>query len=291
MAKKESPKSSSSFSRFYLFLFILIVVGGGYLWKEQQAIENLKDNLLSYIDNRDILAFEVKHTPEQIIKAHYPELVSQDDASWQEPTLKYVPYFLLDVKYTEDLKSREGVLLWGLVDGEMVLNTTTWETTHGFKDCLECQATRNDFRIIQALARHPHPTSIDNLQKELQVERDTLNLWVENAKFKHLIVQNGPLLQLHFENPKLLVVPQTQINSQLVSTPSANTKKVSAVYNRNQILALVKAAFGEDVKVRSEQIVYLPVYNFKSTKQDQMYSADWNAVTGLQIYPYYMSSK
>lgn len=291
VAKKAEPRKSS-FSRFMVLTLIVAAAGGWLLWKEQPQIENWKNNFLAYIDNRDIMALDVKYTPEQIVKANYPDLVSLNKSNWQEPTLKYYPYLLLDVKYTENQKSREGVLLWGLVNGEMVLNTLTWETTHGFRDCLDCQATRSDFKIMQALARHQNAMSVEELQKQLQVERSTLDLWIENAKYKHLIVQKGPLLQLHFENPKLLVEPQTQIDRQLVSKPSANTQKADRVFNRSQVLAMVKAAFGDDLKVRNEQEVYLPVYNLKIINADQsVYSTDWNAVTGQRIYPYYLANK
>ena len=65
------------------------------------------------------------------------ELLKDTDHVFLEPTLKFVPYLLMDVKYirTQD-KTGEGVILWGLVDGEMVINTGTWEKTHGFTDCI-----------------------------------------------------------------------------------------------------------------------------------------------------------
>lgn len=292
MAKKSAAKSSYSFRFFPLLLFVAIGGGGWWLWKNNAVLEidNWKNKLLAYVDNRDILTLEAKYTPDQMIDAYRAELKAPDDSdrTWQEPVLKYYPYLLLDVKYTEDQKSREGVLLWGLVDGEMVLNTVTWETSHGFKDCLDCQASRSDFKIMQALARASGPLSVESLQKDLQVERETLDMWLESAKYKHLIVQKGPMVQLHFQNPKLLVIPQTQMDRHLVSKPSANSQKVDRVFNRNQILAVAKASFGDDFKVRSEQEVYLPVYTLQVRNPDgSVYSSDWNAVTGQRIYPYY----
>lgn len=289
MAKKELEKSSSF--RLPLLILLIFVIGSGWwLWKEHTIVDNVKDRLLAYIDNQDILTLESKYTPEQIMEAHRPEIIGQDKRSWQEPVYKFYPYLLLDVKYTEDQKSREGVLLWSLFDGEMVLNTETWETTHGFKDCLECQANRNDFKVMQILARHQGSAPIETLQKDLHVERETLDPWIESAKQKHLVVQKGTLLQLHFENPKLLVLPQTQIKQQLVSKPSSNAKKEPRNYSRNQILAIAKASFGDNFKVRNEQEVYLPVYNLQVLNQDgSTFSSDWNAITGQQIYPYYLS--
>ncbi len=289
MAKKE-PEKTSSF-RLFIWILILLGIGGGWwLWKEHTIVDNLKDTLLTYIDNKDILTLESKFTPEQMMDANQSEIIGHDKRSWQEPVYKFYPYLLLDVKYTEDQKSREGVLLWSLVDGEMVLNTETWETTHGFKDCIECKANRNDFKVIQILARHQGSVNIETLQKELHVERETLEPWIESTKQKHLVVQKGTLLQLHFENPKLLVLPQTYIKQQLVLKPSSNTKKEGRNYNRNQILAIAKASFGDDFTVRNEQEVYLPVYSLQVLNQDgSVYSSDWNAITGRRIYPYYFS--
>lgn len=291
MPKKEPEKTS--FLRLPMWLLLIFGFGGGWwLWKENAAVDNWKDRIFEYIDNKDIWTLESKYTPEQIMEAQKSDIIGQEKRTWQEPIQKFYPYLLLDVKYTEDKKSREGVLLWGLVEGEMVLNTETWETTHGFKDCLECKATRTDFKIMQALAKYQGTLSIENLQKELHVERETLDPWIESAKQKHLVVQKGTNLQLHFENPKLLVAPQTRIKQQLVSKPSAQAQKEPRMYSRSQILAIAKAAFGDDFKVRSEQEIFLPVYNLQVLNQDgSVYSSDWNAITGQRIYPYYINKR
>lgn len=292
MAKKE-PAKTSSLKKPLIGLLLLLGIGiSGWLWKEQAAIDNFKDKLLAYVDNQDILTLESRYTPEQMMETLQSDMIGKDKRTWQEPTFKYYPYLLLDVKYSEDQKSREGVLLWSLVNGEMVLNTETWETTHGFKDCLECQANRNDFKIMQILTKHQGTATIETVQKELHVERETMDPWIDSVKQKHLVVQKGNLLQLHFENPKLLVQPQTFIKQQLVYKPSANTKKETRNYSRHQILTLAKAAFGEDFKVRSEQEVYLPVYGLQILNQDgSIFTSDWNAITGQRIYPYYLAKR
>lgn len=290
MVKKEQDRSFISFK--VKLLFTLLIAFGSWLWIERDHLQNWSSDFLSYVDNRDLLVLDAKYTPEQIIKANYSDLAGLKNGDWQEPILKYYPYLLLDIKYQENQQSREGVLLWGMVSGEMVIDTTTWENSHGFRDCLECKAGHSDFKIIQALAKNNGVMSLESLQKELQVERSSLDLWLENAKKKHLITQNGAKVQLHFENPRLLVQPQTQINHQLVSKPSTTIIKEPRQFSRNQILTMVKAAFGEDLKVRSEQEVYLPVYSLKIVNADKsVYNAEWNAVTGQRIYPYYLSMK
>ena len=287
MAKKEQNMSSRRLP--IIFLALLLIGGGWWAW-ESDAWTNWKDRILQYVDNRDILTLEARILPEQIVEAHRQELLGNDKRTLQNTSLKYYPYLLLDVKYLDDNKTKEGFLLWGLNDGEMLINTESWETTHGFRDCLECQATRSDFKILQAIARHQGTLSVDDLQKELRVEGEILNAWIEDAKQKHLIMQKGHLLQLHFENPKLLVVPQTRIKQHLVSKPIGDGQKMPRTYSRSQIMKITQAAFGNDFKIRSEKEIFLPVYSLEIRNPDgSVQFSEWNALTGQRIDPHYLS--
>lgn len=289
MAKKEQSNSSSRRLPFLIGI-ALFAAGGWWAWNTP-ALANWKDLIFQYVDNRDITTLEARYHPDQIVQAHKQELLGNEKKTLQNTVLKYYPYLLLDVKYSEQAKTREGVLLWGLNDGEMVLNTDTWETTHGFRDCLECKANRSDFKILHALGRHPSSSAtIDELQKELQVERDILNGWIDGAKKKHLIMQKGNLLQLHFENPKLLVSPQTKIKQYLVSKPLGEGQKVPRSYSHNQILDMTQTAFGNDFKIRSETEIFLPVYSLEILNPDgSVQVSEWNALTGQRISPRYLS--
>ncbi len=288
MAKKERELSFRR--RLPSLIFIIFLAAGGWWAWQSDTWANWKDRILQYVDNRDIVTLEARFLPEQIVEAHRQELLDHDKRNLQSTTLKYYPYLLLDVKYPDDQKTREGVLLWGLADGEMVLNTESWETTHGFRDCLECQATRSDFKVLQALARRQGSLSTEELQKELRIEREVLNTWIEGAKQKHLIVQKGQLLQLHFENPKLLVTPQTKIKQHLVSKPLGDGQKMPRIYSRNQIMGTIQSAFGHEFKIRSEQEVFLPVYSLEILNPDgSVQVSEWNALTGQRIVPHYLS--
>jgi hypothetical protein len=287
MAKKEQK---FSFGRLPAILGIALLAAGGWWVWHSPTMANWKDQILQYVDNRDIVTMEARFLPEQVVEAHRQELLGNDKRTLQNTVLKYYPYLLLDVKYPEYSRTREGVLLWGLNDGEMVINTETWETTHGFRDCLECQATRSDFKILHVLVRHQGMISVEELQKELQVERDILNTWVDGAKRKHLIVQKGNFLQLHFENPKLLVTPQTRIKQHLVSKPIGDGQKVPRTYSRSQILEMTQAAFGSEFKIRGEQEIFLPVYSLEILNPDgSVQVSEWNALTGKRIVPHYIS--
>lgn len=293
MAKRDPQQGTRSyFSYFNLPIILLIAilgVGGWWLWNEEST---WKDFLIDYIENREILSVESKYTPQQIMEAHRLDLIGEHSKrSFGEFQHKYYPYLLLDVKYTENQKSREGYLLWSLYDGEIVLNNDTWNTTHGLKDCLEAKANRHDFKILQTLAPHQEGMSIEELQKALHVERELLEPWLEAAKKKHLVTQKGNQVQLHFENPRIVVAPQTRMVQNLVSKSIQIGQKGSRRYSPNQIIEISQNAFGNDFKIRSQQEIYLPVYSLAVVNADgSIFTSEWNAVTGERMGPRYLKN-
>ncbi len=287
MAKKNQKHSSKHL--LIISCSIILALLGWWTW-HSNPLAHWKDQILCYVSNQNIVTLEARFPPEQIVELHRQELLGNNKRVLQNTILKYYPYLLLDIKYSEDSKTREGVLLWGLNNGEMVLDTGTWEISHGFRDCLECKAQRSDFKILQALARRQGVMSIEELQKELQVEREVLSSWIEDTKKKFLIIQKSNTLQLHFENPKLLVTPQTQIKQHLVSKPLESGQKTSKTYSQNQIIEITRAAFGNDFSIRNVQEIFLPVYSLEILNPDgSTQISEWNALTGQSIIPHYFS--
>jgi hypothetical protein len=272
----------------YLGLWGVLAICVWWIWDKST---DMRDLVYQYVENGEILTLESKFTPEDIMEAHRGELVGSDKRSYQEPSYKYSPYLLLEIKYYgDDKKSREGVILWGLENGEIVLNTESWETTHGFKDCLDCEANRNDFKMIYALAKQGGILSLDDLQRKLNVEREILANWIQSAKDKHLIVQKENFVQLHFENPKILVFPQTQFKQQLVSKPISSYQRSSKKYSRHQIVKIAQAAFGNEFTIRSEKEIFLPIYSLSVLNADgSIHMSDWNAINGNRILPTYLT--
>jgi len=288
MAKREISTSSKRLPM--LVIVIALAAGGWWIWHSPE-ISNWKDRVLQYVDNRDIETLEARYLPNEIFEAHQNELIGSDKKNLHNTALKYYPYLLLDVKYRDHAKTREGVLLWGMTEGEIILNTDTWEATHGFRDCLECQASKNDFKVMNALASHQGVSSIEQLQKDLRLERDVLDILIENAREKGLVIQNGSQVQLHFENPKILVTPQTKINQHFVYKPMNDGQKVPRAYSQSQIMTIAQEAFGNDFKIRSSKEVFLPVYSLEILNPDgSVQTSEWNALTGEKIVPHYLST-
>ena len=141
---------------------------------------------------------------------------------------------------------------------------------------------------MQAIAKQKNPTSIDQLQKELHLERETLTSWIESALDKQLIVQKGNELQLHFQNPKILIIPETKMTDLLVKKPYNYSQRTAAQYSVGQIMKTAKAAFGDDFSVRNSTEVFLPVYTLTVNNPDgSTFASYWNAVNGQRMTPRY----
>lgn len=270
----------------FIFIVICILAGGFWLLNGPGQFSGM---VQQYVENGEFITLKAKFTPEQIMEAHNAELLVDDQHTFQEPDLKFHPYLLMEVKYSQqDKKSREGVVLWSLVDGEMVLDTETWEKTHGFEDAINADATRHDLKVMQALAKHKGTATLDQLQKELRVEKDGLAAWIESALSKHLIVQKGNELQLHFQDPKILVQPETKVTDWLVKKPYNHAQRVNSQYSNHQIQKIAKAAFGEDFTVRNTSEVFLPVYSIIVANPDNStFTTYWNALNGQRMAPRY----
>lgn len=275
---------------YSLILLGFLGFGSWWLWENNAVVRGL---LSEYVDSAHFLTLEARYTPDQIMEQHRKELLGDDEHTFKDATLKFYPYLLMEVKYSlADRKTREGVILWGLEDGEMVINSETWETSHGFDDLITAGATRSDFKIVNALAAKGNSASHEELQKALQVEPDLLDEWIQSARQKKLIVQRGNVYQLHFQNPKLLVVPSTKINQWLVTKPYNHALRVSSRFSKSEIEKTAKAAFGNDFTIRSAKEVFLPIYNIGVANPDgSVRTTHWNALNGKRVNPRYYAGE
>lgn len=264
----------------------LTVAGGWWLWEN----EHTRNLIAQYIENGDFTTLEARYTAEQIMEQRRSELIGNTARTFYATDLKFHPYLLMDVKYAlPDRKTREGVILWSLVDGEMVLNTETWEKTHGFEDTINGDANPDDFKILNALAKSGGKITRDQLQKTLNMDHDSIERLLISVKQKHLVLLNGNEVQLHFQNPKIAVAPQTKITQWLVSKPYNHAQRVSKKYTTTQIQKIAKAAFGSEFTIRHTQEVFLPVYRIDVANPDgSILTSYWNALNGQRIAPNYL---
>lgn len=248
---------------------------------------NLYDAISQYIENGDFITLEARYTPEQIMNVHRQELLTDDDRTFKEATLKFYPHLLIESKYIDnEKKTKEGTLLWSLVDGEVVINTENWERTHGYHDALLADATRDEFKVLNALMHFGGTLSKERLQKELNVEKETLDRWIDAVRKKHLVIQKGNFLQLHIQNPKMGITPQTKISQWFVTKPYNYAQRIPQKFSKRQIERAARAAFGNEFTIRSTKEVALPVYGIEVLNPDgSVHTTFWNALTGQRMHP------
>jgi hypothetical protein len=228
---------------------------------------------------------EVRYGARQIMETHRKELLKGNQHQYLKPQLKFYPYALLDVKYTvSDSKTNEGVMLWDLTDGEMVLDTKDWKKTHGFGDCINAGTERHEFKILNLLAKKGGSADREGLAKGLHVENEILDAWIDSCRKKHLIVQSGNRYRLHLEHPHLRTSPATIIDARLVTKPYRHALRVPRHFSISQIQKITHAAFGGDFAIRRTTDVYLPVHSISVQNPDgSVHTTLWNALNGKML--------
>ena len=262
-------------------LITLAILGSGLWWVDQQY-PDLKNNVLEKIPTRTFSTLEARYTPKQILEMHKSELESSNKHKRQSPELKLAPYLLLEVKYSKNSsETKEGIVLWDLADGEMVLNTKTWEKSHGYGDCINSHANANDFKVINVLA---HKQNADHHFLAKTLSDNHLENWLESAKRKKLIVQNGSFYRLHMQNASFAKIPETTLSIPLATTIVRIATRQPKRFSAAQIKKIATLAFGSDFTIKSATETFLPFYSITVTNSDGTHHTTyWNAVTGKRL--------
>lgn len=260
----------------------IIALAALWLWNNQTQVRHYLEKRM---ETGDFQTLEVRYSADQIMEANKKDLLKSPSYAYLEPSLQFYPYALLEVKFTRDpFTTAEGTVLWGLEDGEMVIDTGNWEKTHGFEDCINSKADKNDFKVINALARNGGSMDRAALLSALRLEDDQLDGLVEGCRRKKLVIQRGNIYRLHFQSPRIAASPETRITDPLVTKPYRDAVRVNQRYAISQIENISQNAFGEDFSIRSVSEVYLPVYSLVIQNPDgSLRTTFYNAVTGRKM--------
>lgn len=274
------------------FIFSLITFGAACygLWWFSETRPDVKTKLEEILHSGSFNTLEVRYSASQIMDAHRKRLLRDNRHRYLEPTMKFYPYSLLEVKYSvSEKKTKEGVILWDMSDGEMVLETKNWLKTHGLGDCINAGTDRQEFRLINILASKGGSADRQILSKILRVENEVLDAWIENCRRKQLIVQTGNRIRLHLEKPRLDMRPCTKIDERLVTKPHKNTERVANHFSLAQVERIAKAAFGADFAIRKSADLYLPVHCIVVQNPDgSIHTSHWNALNGKQMNSHFI---
>ncbi len=264
---------------------VLVSLAGYGVWWASHHHPEVKQKVEEILDSGYFHTLEIRYTANQIMESQRTKLLKTNRHKYLEPSLKFYPYLLMEVKFniSED-KTNEGVILWDLMDGEMVIETKGWEKTHGFADCILANVQKNEFKILNTLARKGGSSDREGLTKVLNVENEILDSWLDSCRRKQLIVQSGNRYRLHLQNPRLRIKPETVLDERLVTKPFKNAERLQKRFSIGQVERLSKAAFGNDFAVRKVLDVYLPIHSISVQNPDgSIHTSHWNALNGQQL--------
>lgn len=244
--------------RMLFTLFSLIAGGYGVFWLTGHNPQ-LKSKVEELLDFRYLHTLEVRYDAPHIIEAHQKKLLKKKGARLLDPELKFYPYLVLEVKYSQNGKTKEGIGLWDLTDGEMILSTEKWEKTHGFGDCLSVGAAPHEFQVLNFLAEKGASETYA-IASRLGIENGLAEVWIRGCVKKNLLVSTGDKYRLHIENPRLAGVPETKIHERLVTTTQKGVVKAPTRYSASKVQKIARAAFGSSFSIRKSTLIYLPVH-------------------------------
>ncbi len=270
--------------RLIITILSITVLGYG-IWHFGNNNKYVRQFTQQHFDTGEFHTLEIRYSAEAIMDTHRRELLKDEQHEFLEPVLRFYPYLLMKVKYSRpDATTGEGSILWGMDDGEMVISTQSWEKTHGFEDCINANADQSDFKIINALSGTGGSMSRKELGNRIHIESELLDAWIDSCKKKKLVVQSGNDYRLHFETPKILVLPATRIDHWLVTQPYKGANRATKRYSKSQIEKIANLAFGQDFSIRSVTEIFLPVFRIEVQNPDgSIYTTHWNALNGKRL--------
>ena len=283
-SNKRAPSKKRKFMRFLSTLITLCILGYGIWWINDTRPE-LKQKALEMINTGTFLTLEARYTSKQIMEKERSTLLKDPQHRYTDPSQKFHPYLLMEVKYTNpDMTTGEGIILWDLIDGEMVVDVKNWEKTHGFADCINSNADRYEFRILNIISKNGGSADRQTLMNGLNIENSLLDSWIDRCQKKKLIVRNGNRYRIHLSNPKINVTPATRIDVPLVTKNCKHTERITRRFTTSQIQKAAEFAFGTDFAVRNIIDVFLPIYSITVQNPDgSIHTTHWNALNGQKI--------
>ncbi len=264
-------------------VFSLLAVAGGGYWYYHHNPE-VKNLVNEYLHQGEFHTLEVRYSAEEIMAREKKQLIKTPQHSFLPAVIKFHPYALMEVKYSADQQTKEGVMLWSLVDGELILNTENWQSTHGFADCINAKATKEEFRLLNLLSRKGGHADREMIIRDLKMENDVLDRLVEGCRQKKLLVQKGNQYRLHFSNPRLALTPETKLDQWLVSKSYTGMERAEKRFSLSEIEKVACNAFDSDFTIRHTTEIYLPIYVIGVQNPDgSVMTTQWNALNGKRV--------
>jgi len=264
----------------------LVCYGGYWFWQNNPNVQGLVTDFISkQVTHKEFQTLELRYNADQVMESAKSELIRDHKYKYSEPQLKFYPYVLLDVKFSRNQeKTEEGTMLFSLVDGELILDTKSWEKTHGYEDCINAKVTKAEFLLLNTLARQSGLVEKKQLLGLSGGDPRAIENTINSCKKKKLLVEYAGGLRLHFDKPKLAELPVTRFDQPVVTKSYSNQTSITSNYTISQIKFLAESAFGKDFSIRGAKEVFLPIYTIRVENPDgTIQTTHWNGVNGSRM--------
>lgn len=266
-----------------LFFILLLTVFG---WWINEHHPKWREECIHLLNARPCSVIEAKFTPEQIIEMNRKSLLRIHKYQYLPPVTKLYPLLLLDVKYNlSSTKTQEDLILWDLIDGEMIIDTKDWKKTHGLSDCIRENSSRLEVEILLTLAKHKGSLHCDSLLQLLHWNKTTFKSWIESCQRKSLVTQHDNMIRIHMQDPILSTTPKTTFHENLITTiDTSGLPRLTRQFSSSQIKRIASLVFEEGFSIRNMKHIFLPIYIITIQNSDNsLQTTYWNAFTGKQI--------
>lgn len=243
-----------------LILVTVAAAGCGFWWFVDVPFP-WKETMVNLAYLRTTHSLEARYDMQQVVETQQKRLLKEKGARIVETSVKLYPYLLIEAKYTAKKKTKEGLLLWDLSDGEVVLDIQNWTKTHGFGDCMHAHVEPMEFRIMMVLARNGGACDRKQLQDKLEVDQKSLEGGLRSCSRKKLVQEAGDKFRLHIQNPRLIRVPKMEMGNKFPMNTNKQSNCVPKHFSSRQVEKMATMAFGTSFTVRKSTEVYLPVYH------------------------------
>jgi hypothetical protein len=240
-------------------------------------------SISNYFQNYEysFCSIEERVSVENIIKKQRSSIIKNSKYNLMEPTKEYYPFALAHVKYLKsDGQTEEGQILWGLANGEMVLDTSSWSMSKGFADCLRANVNANELKIITEIIENGVDRSTMSIEA---LERKCKNKSaLESCLNKRIVQIHNENYALHINKPTFPSVPFTNIRESMVTKKEKKPIFITKKYRLDDIQILLQNLFGNNLTVHSIETIYLPVHAVHVENPDKSIRTHrFNGVNGL----------
>lgn len=273
-----------------IVLYSAVSLGSVWLWEHNPSVRVWVDNhFFSYID------VKFDHSDDHVIANRFT--VEHITNNGPGPGTKlhtckvlYLPLLKMDVKYRGAIGTEEGIIVWDLVSGEMLMDLESWTYSHGLEDCLISDISHDAFLVLSSLSKkgkRRECTDVMGISKDTGLNYEFLDALLRDCTNLGLVVSKNNGYALHIQNPRL---PDSPLSSSYQNLPSSWTTtqsritrdtKIKSTYTVEMVQQFAMKIFGPNFIIKRSSIVYLPLFLIQYNAPDgSLHTTYYNAFSG-----------